>query len=126
MFWFLESGRITEPLYTPEQAAAGTSNKAFLTEFVGNLLHSAFPNLQPAQIAHFIEGLFTYNNDLSRFKLNIRDFLVQLKEFSGDNAELYAEDQEAALQAAKDAERERASKVGGLLKPSEIDQDDEL
>ena len=79
-----------------------------------------------AQISHFIEGLFTLSGDLSRFKLNIRDFLIQLKEFSGDNTDLYAEDREAAQQAAKDAERERAAKVGGLLKPSEIDQDDEL
>lgn len=78
------------------------------------------------QIAQFIEGLFTLSSDLSRFKLNIRDFLIQLKEFSDDNAELYAEDRETAQQQAKEAERERAAKVGGLLKPSEIDQDDEL
>ena len=79
-----------------------------------------------AQIAQFIEALFTQSSDLARFKLNIRDFLIQLKEFSGDNADLYAEDRETAQQAAKEAERERAAKVGGLLKPSEIDQDDEL
>lgn len=78
------------------------------------------------QISQFIEGLFSLSSDISRFKLNIRDFLIQLKEFSGDNADLYAEDKETAQQAAKDAERERAAKVGGLLKPSEIDQDDEL
>lgn len=78
------------------------------------------------QIAQFIEGLFTLSSDLSRFKLNIRDFLVQLKEFSDDNAELYAEDRETAQQQAKEAERERAAKVGGLLKPSEIDADDDL
>ena len=78
------------------------------------------------QISQFIEGLFTFSGDLNRFKLNVRDFLIQLKEFSGDNAELYAEDRETAQQAAKEAERERAAKVGGLLKPSEIEQDDEL
>ena len=66
------------------------------------------------------------NNDLPRFKLNLRDFLIQLKEFSGDNAELYAEEREKELQDAKQAERERAMKVGGLLKPAELDQDDEL
>ena len=63
---------------------------------------------------------------MNRFKVNLRDFLIQLKEFSGDNAELYADDREQELKAAKDAERERALKVGGLLKPSDIDQDDEL
>ena len=78
------------------------------------------------QIQQFIEGLFTLNQDLPKFKLSLRDFLIQLKEFSGDNADLYAEDREEAQKAANAAERERASKVGGLLKPAEIDQDDEL
>lgn len=79
-----------------------------------------------AQIKHFVEGLFALNDDLPRFKLSLRDFLIQLKEFSGDNTELYAEDREKEQKDAKDAERERAMKVGGLLKPAEIDQDDEL
>ena len=73
-----------------------------------------------------MDGLFVLNNDLPRFKLNLRDFLIQLKEFSGDNAELFAEEREKELQDAKQAERERAMKVGGLLKPAELDQDDEL
>lgn len=60
-----------------------------------------------------------------KFKLNLRDFLIQLKEFAGDNAELYAEEKEMEATAAKIAERERLSKVGGLLKPAELD-DDEL
>ena len=82
--------------------------------------------LTSQQTSQFIEALFAHCSDLSRFKITVRDFLIQLKEFSDDNAELYAEDRETAQQAAKDAERERAAKVGGLLKPSEIDQDDEL
>ena len=67
-----------------------------------------------------------YNSDITKFKTNLRDFLISLKEFSGDNAELYTEDRELAQQAVKDADLERARKVGGLLKPAEIDQDDEL
>ena len=78
------------------------------------------------QIQTFIEGLFLYNSDINKFKTNLRDFLISLKEFSGDNAELFTEDREIAQQAAKDAELERAKKVGGLLKPADIDQDDEL
>lgn len=73
-----------------------------------------------------MESLSALNDDLPRFKLSLRDFLIQLKEFSGDNTELYAEDREKEQKDAKDAERERAMKVGGLLKPAEIDQDDEL
>ena len=78
------------------------------------------------QIKTFVDGLFSLNHDLQRFKLNLRDFLIQLKEFSGDNTELYAEEREQEQQTAKDAERERAMKVGGLLKPADLDQDDEL
>ena len=55
----------------------------------------------------------------------LRDFLISLKEFSGDNTELFAEEREQAATQAKNDERERAMKVGGLLKPSEMD-DDEL
>lgn len=46
MFYFVESGKITEPVYAPGQAMAGTSNKDFLRGFIGNLLQTAFPNLK--------------------------------------------------------------------------------
>ena len=71
-----------------------------------------------------MDGLFTLHGDLNRFKLNLRDFLIQLKEFSGgDNAELYAEERELEAEARLKAEKERASKVGGLIKPSDMDDD---
>ena len=77
-----------------------------------------------AQVRAFVEGLFTLHGDLNRFKLNLRDFLIQLKEFSGgDNADLYAEEREMEREAQAKAERERLSKVGGLIKPSEMDDD---
>ena len=125
MFWLVGSDKLSSPIYTADLAPAGTSNKEFLQNFVGNLLVNAFPNLTPAQIQKFITDLFTQADDINRFKLTLRDFLIQLKEFAGDNAELFAEDREKAAQELKVQERERAMKVGGLLKPSEID-DDEL
>jgi exportin-1 len=48
-----------------------------------------------------------------------------LKEFAGDNAELFAEEKEQMERDAKAAERERLSKVGGLLKPAELAEDDD-
>ncbi|KAF2461640.1 CRM1 C terminal-domain-containing protein [Lineolata rhizophorae] len=126
MFWLVDSGKIQGPIYAPDMAPAGTSNKEFLRNFVANLLGNAFPNLQQAQIMNFIDSLFASNNDLGKFKLVLRDFLISLKEFSsGDNQELFAEEREQAATKAREEERERAMKVGGLLKPSEID-DDEL
>jgi exportin-1 len=91
------------------------------------LYHHLILTLYSGQIKNFVEGLFSLNNAYDRFKLNLRDFLIQLKEFAGDNAELFAEEKEQLERDAKAAERERLSKVGGLLKPAELaDDDDEL
>lgn len=125
MFYLVGANKISGPIYPPDQAAQGTSNKDFLQNFVASLLSNAFPNLQAPQIQAFIRSLFESTEDLPKFKLILRDFLIQLKEFAGDNAELFTEDREVAAREAKERERERGMKVGGLLKPSEI-EDDEL
>lgn len=91
-----------------------------------NREHLLNPLTCRVQIKQFVVGLFAFNDDFNKFKTHLRDFLISLKEFAGDNAELYAEEREQALQDAKAAERDRAMKVGGLLKPAEMDQDDEL
>jgi len=125
MFWLVGAEKIKAPIYDDSQASSGTPNKDFLQNFVASLLSNAFPNLSPAQITNFIRNLFENTEDIVKFKLVLRDFLIQLKEFAGDNAELFTEDREQAQKEAKDRERERGMKVGGLLKPSEI-EDDEL
>ena len=126
MFWLVGANKISGPIYSVEQATPGTSNRDFLQNFVATLLSNAFPNLQGAQISNFIRSLFDTTEDIVRFKLILRDFLVQLKEFAGDNAELFTEDREQAAKEMKERERERGMRVGGLLKPSEILEDDEL
>lgn len=125
LFWLVGADKIRGSIYSSEQAQQGTSNKDFLQNFVAQLLGNAFPNLQSNQITSFIRQLFDSTEDSPKFKLILRDFLISLKEFAGDNAELYQEDREKAAQEQKDAERERAMNVPGLLKPSEL-EDDEL
>ncbi|KAF2720791.1 hypothetical protein K431DRAFT_225744 [Polychaeton citri CBS 116435] len=126
LFWLVGTGKISGQIYTADQAPAGTSNKDFLQNFVASLLANAFPNLSASQITTFISQLFETVNDSPTFKIVLRDFLISLKEFADDNAELYSEDREKAAQEAKDQERERMARVGGLLKPSEVQDDDEL
>lgn len=51
MFYFVHPAdgtapKIQGPVYQPDQCPAGTTNREFLTTFVGNLLRNAFPNLQ--------------------------------------------------------------------------------
>jgi exportin-1 len=78
-----------------------------------------------AQIASFVEGLFTLNTQYDKFRLNLRDFLISLKEFAGDNAELFIVEKEQLERDARAADMERRQKVGGLVKPSDLD-DEEL
>ncbi|KAG7285283.1 hypothetical protein NEMBOFW57_009904 [Staphylotrichum longicolle] len=110
---------------TADQAQPGTGNREFLGNFVSTLLQNAFSNLTPVQITAFAEGLFTLNTQYDKFRLALRDFLISLREFAGDNAELYLVEKEQQERDARAADHERRSKVGGLLKPSEL-EDDEL
>lgn len=82
--------------------------------------------LTSAQINQFVNLMFEHSGDPNKFRSTLRDFLISLKEFSGDNAELYIEEKEAeAEQKAKD-ERTAAMRVPGILKPSQLDDDQDL
>ncbi|KAL2143919.1 hypothetical protein VTI28DRAFT_9907 [Corynascus sepedonium] len=116
--------RIQGPIYQPDQAQPGTGNREFLGNFVSTLLQNAFANLTPVQITAFVEGLFTLNTQYDKFRLALRDFLISLREFAGDNAELYQVEKEQQERDARAADHERRSKVGGLLKPSELEEDE--
>lgn len=73
----------------------------------------------------FVLSLGEYNNDINHFKLALRDFLIQLKEFSGDNAELFLEEKEAETQRKVEEERQAAMRIPGMLKPSQLEDRDE-
>jgi exportin-1 len=80
-----------------------------------------------AQIRNFVLNLAENHSDINRFKLALRDFLVQLKEFSGDNAELFLEEKELEAQRKAESEREAAMRIPGMLKTSQMeDKDEEL
>lgn len=120
----VEGGHIKEPLYSESQAPAGTSNAVFLHEYLANMLISAFPQLQQDQVENFIKALIAQHRDQVKFKGTLRDFLVQIKQYGGDATDyLFAEDREYELAEKQRLEREKASKVGGLLKPSELDDE---
>lgn len=122
LFSVVETGAVTAPLYQPDQAPANTANSLFLKEFLANMLLSAFPNLQPDQVSSFISVLIPQHSDQNKLKRTLRDFLVQIKSVGGDPTDyLFADDRESELAEKQRLERERASQVGGLLKPSEME-----
>lgn len=81
------------------------------------------------QVKVFIHAMFEFNNNPTKFKLEVRDFLIQLKEFAGENAELYLEEKENELEAQRKAEMAKALAIPGMIKPSELpvmDEDEAL
>lgn len=120
----VEDGVIKDPLYTPGQAAEGTSNSDYLKQYLGNLLSSAFENLQEDQLVNFLNVLTTVYKDLNKFKGTLRDFLVQIKEFGGNPTDyLFAEDKEIEKQEQTRLQRAKDLQVAGLIKPSDMDDD---
>ncbi|AAS51792.2 ADL128Cp [Eremothecium gossypii ATCC 10895] len=118
----VQDNRIPVLLYKSGEAPAGTTNQVYLANYMVNMLGNAFPHLTQEQVTSFINALIKQYQDPKKFSGTLRDFLVQIKEYGGDPTDyLFAEDKELALAEQNKLEQERASKIGGLLKPSELD-----
>ncbi|WZZ30128.1 hypothetical protein YC2023_013529 [Brassica napus] len=121
LFSLVESKSLTEPLWDASTVLQQyPNNAAFVLEYTIKLLSSSFPNMTTAEVTQFVNGLYESRSDIARFKNNIRDFLVQSKEFSAqDNKDLYAE--EAAAQIERDIQNMLL--IPGLIAPNEIQDD---
>ncbi|GAB5569646.1 exportin-1 isoform X1 [Prionailurus iriomotensis] len=120
MFNLVEEGKISTPL----NPGNPVNNQMFIQEYVANLLKSAFPHLQDAQVKLFVTGLFSLNQDIPAFKEHLRDFLVQIKEFAGeDTSDLFLEERETALRQAQEEKHKLQMSVPGILNPHEIPEE---
>jgi len=101
-------------------------NVVRLSETVSAMILRAFPNVSPAVVQRFVQGLFDHRTaDLNVFKQHIRDFLIQLKEFSAeDNQDLFKEETEAAAEANRRAVIEQRRAVPGLANNAADDMAD--
>ncbi|KAK4687365.1 exportin-1, partial [Tremellales sp. Uapishka_1] len=123
----VETGQVTAPLFDPATVPdPSISNVNYLKQYIADLLTNAFSHVQPAQMNAFVNLMFEHSADAAKFKLTMRDFLISLKEFSGDNAELYVDEKEAEAERKQLEERQAAIRVPGMLKPSQLDDDAEL
>lgn len=124
MFHMVQSNQVTVALFDVNSQPPGTTNQVFLRDHISSLLVASFPNLSKAQVLKFVEGMFDTTMDLPTFKVHLRDFLIELKQFSSeDNSALYTEEQEKAANEREQVMMAQRSAVPGMLKPSEIDND---
>ncbi|KAK0203228.1 CRM1 C terminal-domain-containing protein [Desarmillaria ectypa] len=120
---FLFANTVLEKVPLFETERIDTTNRILLQEYLANLLGGAFPHMQKAQIIEFVGGLNEFYNDGIKFRGAVRDFLIQLKEFSGD--ELYLDEKEAEAQKKAEQERQVAMSIPGMLKPSQLEEKEE-
>ncbi|GAA5969817.1 hypothetical protein JCM3765_002195 [Sporobolomyces pararoseus] len=118
LFRLVETGDIQVPLDPSVTSAPG--NSAFVAEHSANLLKQAFPHLQLSSIAAFVSALREQYGDFNKFRITLRDFLISLREFQGEEAsDIFAEEKEEEQKKQKEEEQKRAAAVPGMLKPSE-------
>ena len=69
----------------------------------------------------YVEKFFATSTDYAAFKSSLRDFLVQLKEFSAqDNADLFAEDKAAAEAATAAQALKQRLAIPGMVNPHDL------
>jgi hypothetical protein len=112
LFLIAEQGlikvRLAPEVKEPEQ------NLLYVQQFMANLLKNAFPHLQDHQVKVIIEGFVTLDQDIAGFKEHLRDFLVQIREATGnDVTDLYLEDREQTLTRAAEEKRKIQMSVPG-------------
>src|SRR5690606_2583438 len=101
LFHLVESGQVVVPLFDPE-AHPNYSNAQYVREYVGNLLLTSFPTLNQTQVVQFLDTVFDLRLDINTFRDRVRDFLIQLKEFSvEDNSLLWSEEQRESQQVRR-------------------------
>lgn len=82
-----------------------------------DLLSRSFQTVNQKQVEAFVVDLFNYCRDPkpTRFQQHMRDFLISLKEFAGDNDPLFEAEREEALARARELDRQRRMQVPGMI-----------
>ena len=125
MFTLVENSKVTVALNPQSPAGISgeelrTNNMNYIQDFVANLLRTAFPHLTDNQIRITVQGLFHLDQDIPQFKEHLRDFLVQIREFTGeDDSDLFLEEREAALRQAQVEKR----RIPGMVNPHEVPEE---
>jgi len=117
LFVVCQSGAIPVPLWNPKQGNF-PNNVQFVQQSVAHLIKNTFKNISTRQAEYFVVGAFKFTSSERDFKRHIRDFLIQLKEFSSDKDDLYLEEKQRMQNEEKKQVNARKEQVPGMIKQS--------
>lgn len=106
----VERGIISENLFNPN-----VSNKEVVYKYIIELNSNAFTHLHKKQIESFTLALFNKAYSFVDFMNTIRDFLINLKSFSGYEEELFEHERKQELEESKKIEEKKRMNIPGLL-----------
>lgn len=119
LFITLKQGKIMGPIYDVKQFPQCGNNVDFVRDYMTKLFCTSFPNVTPVTVQQFVAGLYTKTDDLAEFKNHVRDFLVQIREYTPeDQSNLYFEQKKQQQQL----EKQKLQIVPGLQQPEVNDQ----
>ena len=98
----IDEKRISEGLFNKEE-----NNKTFFLKKLLNDILQSFKNITQVQGEIFCLAIFNNCNDEHKFKNVIRDFLISLKSFIGNNEALWEEEKKKELEFAKQLEEQK-------------------
>lgn len=120
MVHLVEDNVIKQPLAENKDI----SNSQYTKEYLANVLQTEFNNLNQEQIVNFLTALTQTYLNLNKFKLVLKDFLIQLKTVGGDvEAYVFAEELEDERQAQLRLQRQQDMQVGGLIRPKDMEDE---
>ncbi|KAM9838314.1 exportin-1-like [Aulostomus maculatus] len=98
----VERGKVNVSL----SATIPANNLVYVQVYIASLLKTVFPYLLDVQLQVFVTGLFSLNQNIPALEEHLRDFLVQIKEITGeDTSDLFLQEREAALLQAQQKKR---------------------
>eukprot|EP00697_Spironema_sp_BW2_P008391 gnl/Spiro4/22978_TR11344_c0_g2_i1.p1 gnl/Spiro4/22978_TR11344_c0_g2~~gnl/Spiro4/22978_TR11344_c0_g2_i1.p1 ORF type:complete len:1100 (+),score=248.77 gnl/Spiro4/22978_TR11344_c0_g2_i1:73-3372(+) len=94
MIGLVMKGHVQVPLWDDQVPPADyPSNHDFLVVYISQTLTSCFPHVDPTHLRVFTQELFLKWALEDEFKNHLRDFLVQVKEFSAGDNSLWKEEE---------------------------------
>ncbi|RZF34427.1 hypothetical protein LSTR_LSTR015727 [Laodelphax striatellus] len=111
-----------------DRSAAAAETCSLCRSFVATSAEeaSAFSPISPDnQINNHRAGHVQPHQDIPAFKEHMRDFLVQIREYTGeDDSDLFLEEREEALRKAQEEKRRIQMSVPGILNPHELPEEE--
>jgi exportin-1 len=120
MFSVVVSGTLSAPLWDSARHTGINDNVTFMQQYMAHTLGEAFPNLTANQVQQFVIGVMQLClKDAAQFKEHMRDFLVQIQEFGGGDAndQLFVLDNEATQAAVAQNETQSLLQIPGMIGP---------